>query len=101
MIFRRYFNVKTAIDGLAARRHAGQPGMPRACIWYHGMLGLPAASPPCHASLVRSRGCAAKLDVNHRLARMGVYRSGCASTGTPSVYQNFVRAIGSTKAKRS
>ena len=30
------------------RRHARQPGMPRTCIWYHGTLGLPAASPPCH-----------------------------------------------------
>ena len=30
------------------RRHARQPCMPRTCIWYHGTLGLPAASPPCH-----------------------------------------------------
>jgi hypothetical protein len=68
------------------RRHARQPGMPRTCIWYHGTLGLPAASPPCHigrvvfAIEIRKRGdvCGA----GPSSGGLGAYRSGGASAAS-------------------
>src|ERR1700704_1102947 len=53
-IFRRYFYVATAADGLCAGGlHAG-PGCRGRVFGTTACLDLPAASPPCHAGLAQS-----------------------------------------------